>query len=98
MDRQPVLEGELLLLRPLHPDDWEAVFAVASDPLIWQLHPAHDRWQEAVFRPFFDDALEKRGALVIIDRASGAIVGSSRFQGHDPEESCVEGLAELSEE
>ena len=90
MDRQPVLEGELLLLRPLHPDDWEAVFAVASDPLIWQLHPAHDRWQEAVVRPFFDDALEKRGALVIIDRASGAIVGSSRFQGHDPEESCVE--------
>lgn len=84
MDRQPVLEGERLLLRPLRPDDWEPLFAVASDREIWALHPAHDRWQEPVFRAFFDDALANEGALVTIDKASGAIVGSSRFQGYDP--------------
>ena len=84
MNRQPVLEGERLLLRPLSPDDWEALFAVASDPAVWALHPAHDRWQEPVFRAFFDDALANKGALVVIDKASGAIVGSSRFQGYDP--------------
>ena len=84
MNRQPVLEGERLLLRPLRPDDWAALFGVASDPLVWEQHPAHDRWQEPVFRAFFDDALAKGGALAVIDRASGALIGSSRFQNHDP--------------
>jgi RimJ/RimL family protein N-acetyltransferase len=84
MDRQPTLEGERLLLRPLRPDDWGALFAVASDPLVWALHPANDRWQEPVFREFFANALDGGGALVAIDKQTGAIVGSSRFQGHDP--------------
>ena len=84
MDRQPVLDGERLLLRPLRPNDWDALFAVASDPEVWALHPAHDRWQEPVFRAFFEDALANEGALVVVDKASGAIVGSSRFQGYDP--------------
>lgn len=85
LDRQPVLEGERLTLRPLRPDDWVALFAVASDPLIWAQHPAHDRWQEPVFRAFFDDALANQGALVAIDRTTGAVIGSSRFQGLDAE-------------
>jgi RimJ/RimL family protein N-acetyltransferase len=84
LDRQPVLEGERLLLRPLHVDDWYALFAVASDPLIWEVHPAHDRWQEPVFRAYFADALANVGAMAVIDKASGAIVGSSRWQGYDP--------------
>ena len=84
MDRQPVLEGERLLLRPLRPDDWDALYAVASDPLIWEVHPSRDRWQEPLFRTFFDDALAKGGALAVIDRQSGEMVGSSRFQGYDP--------------
>lgn len=84
MDRQPVLEGDRLLLRPLRPNDWDALFAVASDPLVWELHPAHDRWQKPVFRAFFDDALANGGAIAVIDKASGAIVGSSRWQGYSP--------------
>jgi len=84
MDRQPSLEGEGLLVRPLLANDWDALFAVACDPLIWQLHPAQDRWQEPVFRDFFNDALENGGALAVIDKANGAIVGSSRYQGYDP--------------
>lgn len=84
MDRQPVLDGERLLLRPLRPDDWDALYAVACDPLIWELHPANDRWQEATFRAYFADALDKGGALVVIDKASGAMIGSSRMQGYDP--------------
>jgi RimJ/RimL family protein N-acetyltransferase len=81
LDRQPVLEGEQVRLRPLRADDWDALFAVASDPLIWEQHPAHDRWQEPVFRAFFDDALVNKGALIAIDAASGAVIGSSRYQG-----------------
>jgi len=84
MDRQPTLEGERLLLRPLTSDDWDALYAVASDREIWAIHPAHDRWQEPVFRAFFADALANGGALAVIDKASGAVIGSSRWQGHDP--------------
>ncbi len=83
MDRQPVLDGERLRLRPLREDDWQALYAVASDPLIWDIHPAHDRWREPVFRAFFEDALAKGGALAVIDMASDTMIGSSRYQGHE---------------
>lgn len=79
MNRQPTLTGPTLLLRPLAADDWDALFAIAADRQVWALHPAHDRWQEPVFRAFFADALERGGALVAIDRASGAVIGSSQF-------------------
>lgn len=79
MDLQPTLEGETLLLRPLREEDRDALYAVASDPAIWALHPARDRYQEPVFRRFFDKALASRGALAIVERTSGAMVGTSRF-------------------
>lgn len=83
MDRQPVLEGERLILRPLTEADWPALYAVAADRELWARHPSHDRWQEPVFRAFFDDALAKGGALAIIDKATGEVIGSSRFQLSD---------------
>ena len=89
-DRQPVLRGELLELRPLRADDFDAVFRVASDPLIWEQHPDSDRHEEPTFRRFFADALNSGGALVAIDRASGQIIGSSRYHGFDAARSVVE--------
>jgi RimJ/RimL family protein N-acetyltransferase len=80
-DLQPTLTGALVRLRPLRPDDWEALFAVARDPEIWALHPASDRWQEPVFRTFFDDALDSGGAFLVSDAATGEAIGSSRYFG-----------------
>jgi RimJ/RimL family protein N-acetyltransferase len=79
MNRQPHLTGALIELRPAIASDFDALFAVASDPLIWEVHPAHDRWQEPVFRAFFDDGLASGGMLVAIDRATGGVIGSSRY-------------------
>jgi len=84
MDRQPVLEGERLYLRPLTEADWPALYAVASDRELWARHPSHHRWREPVFREFFDDALAHGGALAIVDRETGEVIGSSRFQAYDP--------------
>lgn len=78
-DFQPTLRGELVALRPARPDDFGALFAVASDPEIWAIHPAHDRWQEPVFRAYLDGAFADRGGLVAIEQASGDIVGFSRY-------------------
>lgn len=76
---QPELTSPALTLRPLTAADWAPLFAVASDPLIWAGHPAHDRWQEPVFRAFFDASLASGGGMVAIDTASGAIIGHSRY-------------------
>jgi RimJ/RimL family protein N-acetyltransferase len=89
-DLQPHLKGELIELRPLRPEDWDDLFAVASDPLIWEQHPESDRYKEEVFRTFFKDALESGGAFVVIDNKSQQIIGSTRFHGYDPEKSEVE--------
>jgi RimJ/RimL family protein N-acetyltransferase len=84
------LRGQLLQLRPLRSEDYPELYAVDSDPLIWEQHPARDRYQEPVFRVFFREALESGGALVAIDLRDGRIIGSSRFHGYDPEQSEVE--------
>jgi len=87
---QPVLKGELIQLRPLRSEDWDDLFAVASDPLIWQQHPESDRYKEEVFKIFFKDALESGGAFVVIDTKKKRIIGSTRFHGYDPEKSEIE--------
>src|SRR2546430_7270193 len=87
---QPHLVGDLLEVRPLRPEDWESLFAVASDPLIWEQHPAHDRYKEEVFKEFFREALQSGGAFVVIDRKTRKIIGSSRYFGFEPTRSEIE--------
>jgi RimJ/RimL family protein N-acetyltransferase len=89
-DLQPHLKGELIELRPLAPGDWHELFAVASDPLIWEQHPESDRYKEEVFKIFFEDALRSGGALVVIDTHTQQIIGSTRFHGYDLEKSEIE--------
>lgn len=87
---QPHLVGDVLELRPLRPEDWEGLFGIASDPLIWEQHPDRDRYKEDVFKQFFQEALDSGGALVAIDRKTGRIIGSSRYFGYEPENSEIE--------
>jgi len=89
-DYQPTLKGELVELRPLRPADYDDLYAVARDPLIWEQHPAANRYQPAVFRTFFDESLASGGALVAADAGTGAVIGSSRFYGYDEQRSEVE--------
>jgi N-acetyltransferase len=89
-DLQPHLKGELIELRPLRGDDWDELFAVASDPLIWEQHPESDRYKEDVFKIFFEDALKSGGAFIVIDTQTQQIIGSTRFHGYDPEKSEIE--------
>ena len=89
-DRQPVLKGELVELRPLRRGDYDGLYAVAADPLVWEQHPARNRHQEATFRALFEESIASGGALVAVDVATQTIIGSSRFHGYDPERSEVE--------
>lgn len=89
-DLQPTLKGELLVLRPLRAEDFDSLYAVASDPLIWEQHPASDRYKEEIFRNFFREAMESGGAFIVLDSRDGRVIGSSRFHGYDEEKSEIE--------
>ncbi|MEY2432575.1 MAG: N-acetyltransferase [Acidimicrobiaceae bacterium] len=89
LDRQPTLVGQLVKLRPLQTPDFGALYAIASDPLMWEQHPSKDRTQQPVFRKWFDRALASGGALVATDH-HGQTIGTSRFDHYDPEASEVE--------
>ena len=87
-DKQPTLTGDRLLLRPLRAEDYDEIYVAASDPLIWEQHPARNRHEPEVFKALFDESLASGGALVAIDRATGRMIGWSRY--HDYSEAASE--------
>ena len=89
-DYQPVLMGELVELRPLRSEDYDDLYAVAADPLIWEQHPVKNRHEEVVFQEFFRQAVASGGALVAIDARTQSVIGSSRFHGYNLRKSEVE--------
>ncbi|MDR2207052.1 MAG: GNAT family N-acetyltransferase [Flavobacteriaceae bacterium] len=76
---QPVLENEDVRLVPLQKSDFEKLYRVASDPLIWEQHPNKDRYKKEIFKTFFDGAIVSKGAFLIMDKKSDEIAGSTRF-------------------
>ena len=77
---QPTLENELVLLRPLEEKDYEPLYLVAKDPLIWEQHPCRDRYQREVYHSFFKDSLDSKGALLVVHKRNGEVIGSSRYK------------------
>ena len=78
-DRQPELIGDLLRVRPLGRDDLEPLRRIASDPLLWEQHPAKDRVRAPVFRAWFADAMDSGGQLAALDASTGEVIGTSRY-------------------
>src|ERR1700753_2796123 len=87
---QPTLSGPSITIRPISSVDWPELFAAGSDPEIWKVHPASDRYTEPQFRRFFDGAVDSRMAFVFVDQASGRLIGSSRYYGYAPARSEIE--------
>ena len=85
-DLQPTLLGETVSLRPLKTADFELLYAAASDPLVWEQHPEPLRYQRNVFAGFFAGAMASAGALVVTDKKSGKVIGSSRYYDWNPSE------------
>jgi RimJ/RimL family protein N-acetyltransferase len=89
-DAQPTLSGPLVEARPLRPEDYEVLYGVASDPLVWEQHTAGNRHEEPVFREFFEESLASGGALLVTDARTRKVIGSSRFHGFSEERREVE--------
>ncbi|TYZ10919.1 GNAT family N-acetyltransferase [Hymenobacter lutimineralis] len=86
---QPVLENDAIRLLPLQPSDFDALYFVAADPKIWEQHPNQDRWQRAVFTTFFAGAMQSEGAFKVVDKATGATLGSTRLYDYNPQDNSI---------
>lgn len=89
-----VLAGQRVALRPLEAGDLDSLFEVASDPEIWKLTSV-DYSVRDVFYPNFTAALEDRSSgraypFLILDRASGRIIGTTRFLEIQPADRKLE--------
>lgn len=89
MNLQPQLENELVVLQPLSINDFEELYEVASDPLVWEQHPNKDRYKREVFQNFFNGAMQSKGAFKIIDKITGKTIGSTRFYDFNLEKRFV---------
>lgn len=86
---QPTLQDDLILMQPLKESDFEALYAVASDPLVWEQHPNKNRYQREVFMNFFEGALQSNGAMLILDKATNEVAGCSRYYDYKEESQSV---------
>lgn len=86
---QPILENEKTILYPLKESDFEDLYAVASDPKVWEQHPNKDRWKKDVFLNFFNGAMQSQGAFKIVDKATGKTIGSTRFYDYNEQENSI---------
>ncbi len=80
MNLQQALENHLILLRPLAEADFDMLYEVARDPLIWEQHPCSDRYKKEVFSEFFIDSIDSKGAYIIIEKSDQKVIGSTRFK------------------
>ncbi|UXE66840.1 MAG: GNAT family N-acetyltransferase [Chryseotalea sp. WA131a] len=84
MNLQPLhLHDSRLQLVPLRRNDFERLYSVASDPLIWEQHPTKDRYKREVFQSFFDSAIDGKAAFLIVDAKTNEPIGSSRYYEYD---------------
>lgn len=83
------LEDETVKLIPLQESDFERLYAVSSDPLVWEQHPNKNRCEREPFRNFFNGAIASGGAFIVIDKETGEVAGSTRFYDWDEDEGSV---------
>jgi RimJ/RimL family protein N-acetyltransferase len=83
------LEDNIVKLIPIAESDFENIFKVASDPLIWEQHPTKDRYKRDVFQLYFDGAISSKTAFLIVDKSSDKIIGSTRYYDYKPDNSSI---------
>ncbi len=77
------LKNEIVKLVPLQESDFERLFVVASNPLVWEQHPNPNRYKKEIFRNYFDGAMLSKDAFIILDAQTNQVIGSSHFYDID---------------
>lgn len=83
------LQNQFVKLVPLQETDFEELYSVANDELLWEQHPNKLRYQKPVFQNFFDGAMQSQGAFFIRESSTNEPIGSSRFYDYNPETNSI---------
>lgn len=83
------LKNQLIQLVPLQENDFEELYSVASDELVWEQHPNKLRYQKPVFQNYFEGAMESKGAFFIREANTNEPIGSSRFYDYDEKDNSI---------
>ena len=87
---QPIQrQNQLIKLIPLQESDFEELYSVAFDELIWEQHPNKNRYQRDVFNNYFQGAIESKGAFFIRETTTNEPIGSTRFYDFDENDNSV---------
>ncbi len=91
---EPRLEGEIVILEPLSPEHFDALYEASRPPEIWTWWTV-DMSSEAAFRTWFDNALRARddglrAHFATLDAREGRAMGSTSFMTLRPEHAGLE--------
>ena len=86
---QPQLSNSVVSIQPLKVSDFDALFALASDPQVWAQHPNPERYKQEVFEVYFQGAMDSGGAFLVRNAQTQEVVGCSRYYDYKPEERSI---------
>ena len=89
-DLQPTLQNDFVKIQPIQEKDFETLYKIASDPLVWEQHPNKERYKREVFETFFKGAIESKGAFLVFDAKTNQPIGSSRYNDFNPATKSIE--------
>lgn len=83
------LKSDLIKLIPLQESDFDTLFKVASNPLVWEQHPNPNRYKLEDFTNYFKGAIESKGAFLVLDSLTNETVGCSRYYSYNEEDNSI---------
>ena len=87
-DTQQVLENDKVILTPLIDEYYNPLYEIATDPVLWEHHPISYAYRLEGYNKFFIEAMAI-GSLVIIDKTTDKVIGSTRFYNYNELENSV---------
>lgn len=96
LERKP-LSNNLVKLIPMIKEDYNWIYAVASDPSIWEQHPDNKRYTPIGFTKYFKKLLDTDIPYIILDINTEQVIGATSFyQFNSKDESVAIGFTFLA--
>ncbi len=89
MLERKTLSNELVKLIPMIKNDYEWVFAAASDPEIWEQHPDNTRYTPVGFTRYFQKLIDTDIPYLILDAKTEKVIGATSFYQYDRHEKSI---------
>jgi len=86
--RTLILENEIVCLKLLNEADYDLLYKVAIDKILWEHHPISNGYTKEGFDKFFNEALTF-GSLIIVDKLKSKVIGCTRMYGYNEAENSV---------